>query len=100
MPRVLIDDSLRYPDGCQGKTYIEYADSMPDVAKISSYKVLVLELQFNPIEGIPGYRLVEEKVLSDGSTEVIQEFIFAPDIAYSLFKHWEKLDKSAREEDD
>ena len=98
--RVLIDDSLRYPDDCKGRTWIEYADSIPDVAHISSPEVLALELQYQPISGIPGYRLVEEKTLADGSIEVVQEFDFAPDVAYSLFKHWEEIDKAIQCEED
>jgi len=92
--KVLLDDSLTYQDGCQGITYIEYKDSTPE-AGIETPEVLLLEFQLGPIKGILGYRLIEEKIRPDGSTEVMQEFNLAPDVAYALFKHWEELDKNA-----
>jgi len=96
MHKILIDDSLRYSDGCPGKTYIEYADSTPEATKINNPETLLLELQFNPI-AVPGYRLIEEKTLPNGESKIMQEFLVAPDVAYALFKHWEELDKDARE---
>lgn len=86
--RILIDDCITN-DGCKGETYIEYP---ADIPKLDNTEKLILELQFASIKGVSGYRLVEEKVLLNGDRQVIQEYFFAPDTAYALFKHWKELD--------
>lgn len=98
MPRVLIDDNLRSNSGNKIETFIEYPDRQPAQTQIQSTSVLAAELSYAPIGGIQGYRLIEEEILPGGSRQVLQEFIFSPDIAYSLFKHWEELDKKSSDE--
>lgn len=95
--RILIDDSLFLESGNKAETYLEYADTQPPECSVSNPDVLAMELSYAPIKGISGYRLVEEEILPDGSRNVTQEFILAPDIAYALFKHWQALDAQVAE---
>jgi hypothetical protein len=91
MKRILIDDSLIHPDGSKGLTWLiePAAEDWPSVAKASS-DAISLELQMQPIGGVPGLTLVEEKILSGGSTEETQRFVLAPDTAFALFRHWQE----------
>jgi hypothetical protein len=94
MTKILIDDNLTIESGNRANTYIEYFEQ-PEVANIVDPEVLLLEFSLNgSIGGINGYKLTEEEILPDGSTRINQEFILAPDIAYSLFLHWKEVDKS------
>ena len=90
--KILIDDNLTLESGNRANTYIEYFDQ-PPVTTINDPDVLLMEFAVNPvIGGINGYKLTEEEMLPDGTIKIVQEFIFAPDIAYSLFAHWQELD--------
>lgn len=91
--RVLIDDNLTLESGNKAETFIEYPDAQPVQANIQDPFVLAAELSYAPITGIQGYRLLEEEILPDGSRQISQEFILAPDVAYAIFKHWQELDE-------
>lgn len=93
MKRFLIDNNLICDSGNIAETYIEYPDSQPAQTQITDVQTLVLELSYAPIDGVEGYRLVEEELLPNGSRKVRQEFNLAPDVAHSLFLHWQKLNK-------
>jgi hypothetical protein len=96
MKRILIDKNLVSKDGNRCFTYLEVPDNedQPSVLEgIITQERLALELTVAPIEGVMGYRLVEEELLPTGEIEVIQEYILFPDIAYSLFKVFEKWDQ-------
>lgn len=92
--KYLIDDSLTLESGNRANTYIEYLDQ-PEITKVNNPDVLALEFQLGPISGISGYKLTEEEQMPDGSISISQEFMFAPDIAYSLFLHWLEIDKNS-----
>jgi hypothetical protein len=96
--KYLIDNNLTLESGNKANTYIEYFEQ-PSVVQIADPDVLLLELGLNPlVEGINGFKLTEEEILPDGSIKISQEFLFAPDIAYSLFVHWKEIDKTSKEE--
>ncbi|MBE9037184.1 hypothetical protein [aff. Roholtiella sp. LEGE 12411] len=93
--RVLIDDNGQSEKGNRLETYLEYPDeSLVDESLAKDVERLILELKFNPIEGISGFRLLEEEILPDGSRHISQEFILSPDVSYSLFRHWQELDNA------
>jgi hypothetical protein len=93
MKRILIDESLTSVNGNRCFTYLEVPNEQPSVLEGITQERLALELTVAPIEGVTGYRLVEEELLPTGEIKVIQEYIFAPDIAYSLFKVFEQWDQ-------
>ena len=89
--KYLIDDNLWLESGNKANTYIEYFDQ-PSQLNIKDPDILALELSLAPIGGVNGFKLTEEEVLPDGTISISQEYIFSPDIAYSLFTHWKEVD--------
>ena len=88
--KILIDDNLILQSGNRAETYLEIPASQPTQAQIIDPKTLALELNLGAIKGIAGYRLIEEEIFPDKSRKISQEFVLAPDIAYSLFLSFKK----------
>jgi len=86
--RILIDNNGINEEGLTVETYLEYPDEQ---IPAFNQDTLVLELNYTPINGISGFRLVEEVVAKNGDRLVSQEYILAPDVAVSLFKYFQQL---------
>jgi hypothetical protein len=79
--------------GNQLEIYIELPNKQPSQASIDP-SMLALELSVSRITGIEGFTLIEEEILPDGTKKVSQQFCFAPDTAYALFKYLEEIDRA------
>ena len=96
MLKILLDDTLKYNNGNQGKTYLKVPNQEPEITKEITPEKLLLELAYQEnrtITGIEGLILIEEEILENGEARIRQEFVLAPDIAYSLFLHFLRVDK-------